>query len=79
MYVCRIYWSGKEENELISKEAKNLWLEFSDFNSVARTWNATDTGISCLAVNENSTLKIYSISAPKQQNAWGTSEHLGCN
>lgn len=68
-YVCRIYSNGKEENESISKEAKNLGLEFSDFNSVARTWNVTDTGILCLAVNESSTLKLYSVSVPKQQNA----------
>lgn len=69
MYVRRIYWNGMEENELIAKEARNLGLEFSDLNSVARTWNVTDTGILCLAVNESSTLKLYSISVPKQQNA----------
>lgn len=69
MYVCQTYWTGKEENESISKEAKNLGLEFSDFNSVARTWNVTDTGILCLAVNESSTLKLYSVSVPKQQKA----------
>lgn len=68
-YVRRIYWNGVEENELIAKEAKNLGLEFSDLNSVARTWNVTDTGILCLAVNESSTLKLYSVSVPKQQNA----------
>lgn len=69
MYVRRIYWNGMEENELIAKEARNLGLEFSDLNSVARTWNVTDTGILCLAVNESSTLKLYSVSVPKQQNA----------
>lgn len=51
------------------KKARNLGLEFSDFNSVARTWNVTDTGILCPAVNECLTLKLYSISVPKQQNA----------
>jgi len=69
MYVCWIYGNGKEENKSFSKEAKNLGLEFSDFHSIARTWNVTDTGILCLAVNESSTLKLYSISVPKQQNA----------
>lgn len=68
MHICQSYWKNKKESELIFKKARNLGLEFSDFNSVARTWNVTDTGILCPAVNECLTLKLYSVSVPKQQN-----------
>lgn len=39
-----------------SQKKPRIWdFEFSDFNSVSRTRNVTDTGILCLAVNEGST------------------------
>lgn len=39
-----------------SQKKPRIWdFEFSDFNSVSRAWNVTDTGILCLAVNEGST------------------------
>lgn len=39
-----------------SQKKPRIWdFEFPDFNSVSRTWNVTDTGILCVAVNEGST------------------------
>lgn len=45
-----------------SQKQPRIWdFEFSDFNSVSRTQNVTDTGILCLAVNEGSTEALQSL------------------
>lgn len=68
MYVCWIYWNGKEENESISKKPR-IW----DLNSLTLVvWQGFGTWqilAYCVLLWMRARLKLYSISVPKQQSA----------